>query len=110
MSEWISRRKGTDRGQSFSTTVEAMIVVFVYVKAVSPASVATLGQAIADVEGVYECFSVTGDHDFIAMLRLSTHDEIATVVTQGISSLAGVAATSTVIAFRCYSAADLGNI
>ena len=87
-----------------------MIVVFVYIKAQSPAALATLGQAIADVKGVYECFSVTGDNDFIAMLRLSSHEEIATVVTQGIATLPGIASTSTVIAFRCYSAADLDSI
>ena len=87
-----------------------MIVVFVFVKAASPNAVATLGQAIADVKGVYECYSVTGDHDFVAVLRLATHDEIATVVTGGIAALSGVASTSTMIAFRSYSSADLGQL
>ncbi len=87
-----------------------MIVVFVFVKAASPAYVATLGQAIADVKGVYECYSITGDHDYLAVLRLPTHEDIATVVTGGIASLHGVAATSTVIAFRSYSSADLGQV
>lgn len=87
-----------------------MIVVFVFIKAVSPSSVATLGQAIADVKGVYECYSITGDHDFLAVLRLANHDQIATVVTGGIASLPGVASTSTVIAFRSYSSADLGEV
>jgi DNA-binding Lrp family transcriptional regulator len=87
-----------------------MIVVFVFVKATSPAFVATLGQDIADVPGVYECYSVTGDHDFVAVLRLANHEEIAKVVTSGIASLNGVASTSTMIAFRSYSSADLGEV
>ena len=94
----------------FPVPSRSMIVVFVFVKAASPASVATLGQSIADVRGVYECYSVTGDHDFVAVLRLSTHEEIARVVTSGIASLNGVASTSTMIAFRSYSSADLGEI
>ena len=36
--------------------------------------------------------------------------ECATVVTGGIASLPGVASTSTVIAFRSYSSADLGEV
>lgn len=87
-----------------------MIVVFVFVKAASPQAVARLGQELADVRGVYECYSVTGDHDFVAVLRLATHDEIATIVTGGIASLPGVASTSTMIAFRSYSSADLGQV
>ena len=84
-----------------------MIVVFVFVKAANTAALATLGHALADVEGVYESYSVTGDHDFIAVLRLRTHDEIAVVVTERIAALPGIASTSTVIAFRSYSSEDL---
>jgi DNA-binding Lrp family transcriptional regulator len=87
-----------------------MIVVFVFIKAASPAALATLGQSIADVPGVYECYSVTGEHDFIAVLRLATHDEIADVVTGRLASIDGIAATQTTIAFRSYSSADLGQL
>jgi DNA-binding Lrp family transcriptional regulator len=87
-----------------------MITVFVFLKAASPSAIATLGQAVADVPGVYECYSVTGDHDLFAILRVRSHDEIATVVTGGIAALPGVASTSTVIAFRTFSSDDLRNI
>ncbi len=83
-----------------------MIKVFVFIKATGPAVVAELGKAIAGVEGVYECYSVTGEHDLIALLWLRNHEDIASVVTEHIASLVGIASTTTVIAFRTYSSAD----
>jgi DNA-binding Lrp family transcriptional regulator len=83
-----------------------MIKVFVFIKATSPAVVAELGKSIADIEGVSECYSVTGEHDLIALLRLRNHEDIATVVTENIASRKGIASTTTVIAFRTYSSAD----
>jgi DNA-binding Lrp family transcriptional regulator len=51
--------------------------------------------------------SVTGEWDFVAILRLREHDELARVVTAGISQLAGVVRTHTMVAFEAYSRHDL---
>jgi DNA-binding Lrp family transcriptional regulator len=83
-----------------------VISVFVFVNASSSAAVATLGQAIADVPGVYECYSVTGEHDVIAVLRVRSHDDIFHIVAEQIAGLPGVASTRTVIAYKTYSTAD----
>jgi DNA-binding Lrp family transcriptional regulator len=83
-----------------------VITVFVFVNASSSAAVAPLGKAIADVPGVYECYSVTGEHDVIAILRVRSHDDIFHIVAERIACLPGVAATRTVIAFKTYSTAD----
>jgi DNA-binding Lrp family transcriptional regulator len=83
-----------------------MITVFVFVNATGPDKVAELGAAIADVPGVYECYSVTGEHDVIAVLRVARHEDIAEIVTETIAQLPGIASTRTVIAFRTYSSAD----
>ena len=50
---------------------------------------ATLGGELADIEGVAEAYSVTGEWDFVAMLRLRQQEELAKVVTGQISQLAG---------------------
>jgi DNA-binding Lrp family transcriptional regulator len=83
-----------------------MISVFVFVNAEHPRDVARLGQAIADVPGVYECYSVTGEYDVVAILRMPTIEEISNVVTEQIAQLPGVAATRTTIAFKKFSTAD----
>jgi DNA-binding Lrp family transcriptional regulator len=70
-------------------------------------ALATLGGDLADIEGVAEAYSVTGDWDFVAILRLREHDELARVVTGKISQLSGVVRTSTMVAFEVYSRHDL---
>ncbi len=70
-------------------------------------ALATLGGELAGIEGVAEAYSVTGDWDFVAILRLRQQDELARVVTGKISQLSGVIRTSTMVAFEVYSRHDL---
>ena len=70
-------------------------------------ALATLGGELADMEGVAEAYSVTGEWDFVAILRLREHEQLARVVTGGISQLAGVIRTQTMVAFEAYSRHDL---
>ena len=71
------------------------------------AALATLGGDLADIEGVAEAYSVTGEWDFVAILRLREHEQLANVVTGQISQLPGVARTQTMVAFEAYSRHDL---
>jgi DNA-binding Lrp family transcriptional regulator len=68
---------------------------------------ATLGGELADIDGVAEAYSVTGDWDFVAILRLREQDELAQVVTGRISQLEGVERTQTMVAFEAFSRHDL---
>ena len=70
-------------------------------------ALATLGGDLADIEGVAEAYSVTGEWDFVAILRLREHDELKQVVTGKISQLTGVLRTQTMVAFEAYSRHDL---
>ena len=68
---------------------------------------ATLGGELAGLEGVAEAYSVTGEWDFVALLRLREQEQLATVVTGQISQLSGVVRTQTMVAFEVYSRHDL---
>ena len=70
-------------------------------------ALATLGGELADLEGVAEAYSVTGEWDFVVMLRLRHQEQLATVVTGQISQLPGVMRTHTMVAFEVYSRHDL---
>ena len=70
-------------------------------------ALATLGGELADLEGVAEAYSVTGEWDFVAILRLREHDQLAEVVTGKISQLPGVQRTHTMVAFEAYSRHEL---
>ena len=67
----------------------------------------TLGGELADIDGVAEAYSVTGEWDFVAVLRLREHDELAQVVANGVARLDGVRRTHTMVAFEVYSRHDL---
>jgi DNA-binding Lrp family transcriptional regulator len=70
-------------------------------------SLATLGGELADIDGVAEAYSVTGEWDFVAVLRLRQQEDLKRVVTGSISQLEGVARTHTMVAFEVYSKHDL---
>jgi DNA-binding Lrp family transcriptional regulator len=66
-----------------------------------------LGPQLADVEGVAEVYTVTGEWDFIAIVRVREHDDLAKVVTHHLTRLDGIERTETMVAFQQFSAHDL---
>jgi DNA-binding Lrp family transcriptional regulator len=70
-------------------------------------ALATLGGELADLDGVAEAYSVTGEWDFVAVVRLREHEQLAQVVTGRLSQLQGVVRTHTMVAFEVYSKHDL---
>jgi DNA-binding Lrp family transcriptional regulator len=67
----------------------------------------TLGGLLADVDGVREAYSVTGEWDYVAIVHVRRHEELADVVTGRISQLEGVRRTQTMVAFEAFSRHDL---
>jgi DNA-binding Lrp family transcriptional regulator len=66
-----------------------------------------LGGRLADIDGVAEAYSVTGDWDFVAILRVPSPEDLAQVVTQRLAGVSGIARTYTMVAFEAYSRHDL---
>ncbi|MDP9346931.1 MAG: Lrp/AsnC ligand binding domain-containing protein [Actinomycetota bacterium] len=73
-------------------------------------AMATLGGALADLDGVAEAYSVTGEWDFVAIVRVPRHDRLAEIVTGGLLQLPGVARTQTMVAFEVFSQHDLESM
>jgi DNA-binding Lrp family transcriptional regulator len=73
----------------------------------SRAGLGNLGPKLADVGGVAEVYTVTGEWDFVAIVRVREHDELAEVVIRGLTKLAGIERTQTMVAFQQFSAHDL---
>jgi DNA-binding Lrp family transcriptional regulator len=70
-------------------------------------ALSSLGGGLADIEGVAEAYSVTGEWDFVAIVRVPDHEQLADVVTGQIMALPGVSRTQTLVAFQAYSRHDL---
>ena len=83
-----------------------MLSAFVLVDVEQP-RIARVAEQLADVDGVAEVYSVTGECDIVAVVRVRHHDELAAVVTDRISAIQGITATTTMVAFKAYSRRDL---
>lgn len=83
-----------------------MITAIVSITAQS-SRIPEVGQQIAEIQGVDQVYSVTGDADLIAVVRVQHHESLAEVIADRISKVEGVIDTSTNIAFKTYSSRDL---
>ena len=83
-----------------------MITAIVLIKA-DMASIPEVGEAIARLDGVSEVYSITGEYDLVAMVRVHRHDDLAEVIPGRLNKTPGVLSTETHIAFRTYSKHDL---
>ena len=83
-----------------------MVHAFLLIKA-QPARVAALAQELVDVDGIAEVYSVAGEVDLVAIVRVAHHDDLAEVVTGRVAALSGIVETRTMVAFQAFSATDL---
>ena len=86
-----------------------MVNAFVLIDA-EPARIAPLAEELADVEGVAEVYSVAGEVDLVAIVRVPHHDDLADVVTHHVAKLDGILETRTMVAFRAFSRKELGAL
>jgi DNA-binding Lrp family transcriptional regulator len=66
-----------------------------------------VAEKVAEITGVSEVYSVTGEFDLVAMVRVRSHEELADVIPGRLNKVPGVSHTETHIAFRTYSRHDL---
>ncbi len=86
-------------------TVHAVVLVQCEIDEIPEAA-----QSIADLDGVSEVYSVAGEFDLVAIVRVANHDDLASVIPGGIARVQGVARTETLIAFQVYSKHDLERL
>jgi DNA-binding Lrp family transcriptional regulator len=60
-------------------------------------------EALCDIDGVTEVYSVTGRYDLIVKVRVARNEDLADVVAGAIGKVTGIQGSETVIAFRSYS-------
>ena len=66
---------------------------------VDVAAIPETAQAIADLDLVSEVYSVTGDWELVALVRVASHEQIADVT-----------GSHTMIAFQAFSSSDLDRL
>lgn len=83
-----------------------MISAIVLIKA-EVSRIPEAAQQIAEIAGISEVYSVTGDIDLVAVARVGAHEDLHDVIADRLNKVQGVLETSTHIAFRTYSSEDL---
>ena len=83
-----------------------MITTIVLVKA-EPRLIPQAAMKLAGIDGVTEVYSVSGEWDLIAIVKVAEFEQIAHVVTEEVPTVPGLVRTTTLTAFRAYSRKDL---
>jgi DNA-binding Lrp family transcriptional regulator len=84
-----------------------MIAAVVLIRAI-PGDVPALAKRIAGIDGVAEVYSVSGEYDLVAIVRVAEWERISEIVTEEIAQVQGIERTNTLTAFRVFSKQDLG--
>ena len=70
-------------------------------------SVNAVAEQIAGMDGVSEVYSVSGNYDLIAIIRVQDNDALANLVTNNLRGIEHITQTETMLAFKAYSKHDL---
>jgi len=74
---------------------------------VERASIPKTAEALLAIEGIREVFSVTGEYDLVAMVRVKEYDNLATVVTEKLAQISTITHTTTMVAFKVFNQEDI---
>lgn len=66
-----------------------------------------VAEKLAGINGISEVYSVGGQFDLVAVIRVRSNEDLAEMVTRQMALLEGIESTETLIAFRAYSRHDL---
>jgi DNA-binding Lrp family transcriptional regulator len=83
-----------------------MVTAVVLIKAQTD-KVSALAEQMADLEGVSEVFSVAGQYDLVALVRVRENEDLARVISDKVRKLPGIVSSETLIAFKVYSKKDI---
>ena len=83
-----------------------MVTALVLIKAATD-KVPELAQTMAELEGVTEVFSVAGQYDLVAVVRVRENEDLARVISEKMRKLPGITSSETLISFKVYSRKDI---
>lgn len=72
--------------------------------------IAAIPNELLTITAVTEVYSIAGDFDLVAIVRVKEAEDLAGVVTERFAKVKGITRTMTLIAFKSYSKYDLENM
>ena len=67
-------------------------------------------KSIKDIKGITEVYTVAGEYDLVAMLRVKDISIFQTILTEQMTNIEGVTRTKTLIALDVASDVDMGKV
>lgn len=77
---------------------------------VERAHINAVAERLAELEGISEVYSVSGNYDLVAMVRVADNDALSDLVTKKLVAVEHIIGTETMLAFRAYSRHDLESM
>jgi len=62
---------------------------------------------LAEMEGISEVYSVSGNYDLIVIARVKSNDDLAKLVTEKLLNINSILKSETMLAFKAFSRHDL---
>jgi DNA-binding Lrp family transcriptional regulator len=66
-----------------------------------------VAEQLTEMEGISEVYSVSGNYDLIAIVRVKSNDDLANLVTKKLLCINSILKSETMLAFKAYSRHDL---
>jgi len=66
-----------------------------------------VAEQLAEMEGISEAYSVSGNYDLVAIARVPSNDDLADLVTKKLLSIDSILKSETMLAFKAFSRHDL---
>ncbi len=66
-----------------------------------------VAEQLAEIKGISEVYSVSGNYDLIAIARVPSNDDLANLVTEKLLSIDSILKSETMLAFKAFSRHDL---
>ena len=83
-----------------------MVTAVVLIKAETD-KVSELAQKMAELDGVREVFSVAGQYDLVALVKVRENEDLARIISEKMRKLPGITSSETLISFKVYSRKDI---
>ena len=70
----------------------------------------SVAEKLAEMKGISEIYSVAGEYDLVAIIRVKDNESLAELVANHMLKVEGIMKSETLFAFRVYSRHDLESM
>jgi DNA-binding Lrp family transcriptional regulator len=88
---------------------EPMVTSIILIRA-ERTKINEVAEQLAEMEGISEVYSVSGNYDLVAIARVPSNDDLADLVTRKLLTIDNILKSETMLAFKAFSRHDLESM